>query len=46
MAAPPSTPEKLAVLEERARLKLALWHPRDAHIENGVIAGAQRSLVG
>jgi len=45
-AALPGTPEKLAVLEERARLNLALWHPRDAHVENGVVAGVQRSLAG
>ena len=29
-AALPGTPEKLAVLEERARLRQALWHPLDA----------------
>ena len=28
--APPGTPDKLAVLEERARLRLPLFHPRDA----------------
>lgn len=26
----PRTPEKVAVLEERARLGLSLWHPLDA----------------
>ena len=26
----PGTPEKVAVLEERAKLGLSLWHPRDA----------------
>lgn len=26
----PGTPEKIAVLEERARLKQCLWHPDDA----------------
>jgi hypothetical protein len=26
----PGTPEKVAVLMERARLGLALWHPLDA----------------
>ena len=31
--APPGTPEKMAVLEERARLKQALWHPLDARYE-------------
>ena len=29
-AARPGTPEKVAVLEERARLRQALWHPHDA----------------
>src|SRR5262245_37917882 len=28
--AAPGTPEKMMVLEERARLKQALWHPLDA----------------
>lgn len=28
--APPGTPEKMAVLEMRAKLKQALWHPLDA----------------
>lgn len=28
--APPGTPEKLAVLEERARMKTAIFHPADA----------------
>jgi hypothetical protein len=31
--APPGTPEKMAVLELRAKLKLALWHPLDAQYE-------------
>jgi hypothetical protein len=26
----PGSPEKIAVLEERARLKQSLWHPDDA----------------
>jgi hypothetical protein len=26
----PGTPEKVAVLRERARLGQSLWHPRDA----------------
>ena len=26
----PGTPEKMAVLEERARLRQSLWHPEDA----------------
>lgn len=29
----PGTPEKVAVLEERARLGLSLWHPLDATLE-------------
>ena len=29
----PGTPEKVAILEERARLGLALWHPLDATLE-------------
>jgi hypothetical protein len=29
----PGSPEKVAVLEERARLGLALWHPGDAPLD-------------
>jgi hypothetical protein len=29
----PGTPEKVAILEERARLGLSLWHPLDATLE-------------
>jgi hypothetical protein len=29
----PGTPEKVAVLEDRARLGQALWHPLDATLE-------------
>jgi hypothetical protein len=29
----PGTPEKVAVLEERARLGQALWHPLDAVLD-------------
>jgi hypothetical protein len=32
----PGTPEKVAVLMERARLRQALWHPQDATLENVV----------
>jgi hypothetical protein len=32
-AAAPGTPEKVAVLEERARLGLSLWHPFDAPMD-------------
>jgi hypothetical protein len=28
----PGTPEKVAVLEERARLGYSLWHPLDARL--------------
>ncbi len=31
--APPGTPEKMAVLEMRAQLKQALWHPLDAQYD-------------
>jgi len=30
----PGTPEKVAILEERARLKQALWHPKDAPMDS------------
>lgn len=33
----PGSAEKVAVLEERARLGLALWHPLDARIEDGTV---------
>lgn len=32
-AALPGTPEKVAVLEERARMRQELWHPDDATME-------------
>ena len=31
------SPEKVAILEERARLKQALWHPRDATLDNPAV---------
>jgi hypothetical protein len=31
----PGTPEKIAVLRERARLGLELWHPADALFPRG-----------
>jgi hypothetical protein len=31
--ATPGSPEKVAVLEERARLRVALWHPADAPMD-------------
>jgi hypothetical protein len=32
----PGTPEKVAVLMERARQRQALWHPQDATLENAL----------
>jgi hypothetical protein len=32
-AAPPGSPEKVAVLEERAQKGQALWHPADAPMD-------------
>ncbi|HZT79292.1 MAG TPA: hypothetical protein VFA26_03670 [Gemmataceae bacterium] len=32
-AALPGSPEKVAILEERARLRLSLWHPADAPMD-------------
>ena len=32
-SAAPGTPEKLAVMEDRAKRKLSLWHPSDAKFE-------------
>jgi hypothetical protein len=40
----PGTPEKVAVLEERARLRQALWHPLDALADEPRYAGAHRLL--
>ena len=37
-AAQPGTPEKLAVLEERARLRQELWHPDDGAAVNERVA--------
>jgi hypothetical protein len=34
----PGTPEKLAVLEERARLRQSLWHPDDAVMDRRLVA--------
>jgi hypothetical protein len=31
--APPGSPEKVAILERRARLGQALWHPLDAPMD-------------
>src|SRR5436853_2861688 len=43
-AALPGTPEKVAVLMERARLKQALWHPLDATHEAAALPGEDVSL--
>ena len=40
----PGTPEKLAVLAERARLKQALWHPLDATLEDAALPSEDVSL--
>jgi hypothetical protein len=37
----PGSPAKLAVLEERARLRLSLWHPGDATLAGPTPAIAQ-----
>jgi hypothetical protein len=39
----PGTPEKIAVLAERVRLKLSLWHPGDAQFGQPMIALAKAS---
>jgi hypothetical protein len=51
--AAPGTPEKQAVLEERARNRQALWHPLDAQYEGdprplSVLAavGRERAMAG
>lgn len=31
----PGSPEKVAVLEQRAQLQQSLWHPRDAVMDSG-----------
>jgi hypothetical protein len=42
----PGTPEKVAVLEERARLGLALWHPLDATLERPFVPAQAQALLG
>jgi hypothetical protein len=39
----PGTPEKIAVLAERARLRQELWHPLDATLERPAAALSQAS---
>ena len=45
-AALPGTPEKVAVLQERARLKLSLWHPDDGRVVAGQLVGVQLAMAG
>jgi hypothetical protein len=46
-AALPGSAEKLAVLEERARLNQALWHPEDASVEGGIVfQSASHGCIG
>src|SRR5581483_5761260 len=33
----PGTPEKVAILAERARLRQSLWHPQDAPLDTSVL---------
>src|ERR1700738_4931506 len=35
-SAPPGSAEKVAILEQRARMGQALWHPNDARIDTEV----------
>jgi hypothetical protein len=35
-SAMPGTPEKIAILAERARLRQSLWHPQDAPVDRRV----------
>jgi hypothetical protein len=30
----PGTPEKVAILQERARMRVSLWHPHDAPMDS------------
>jgi hypothetical protein len=41
----PGTPEKVAVLEERARLRQCLWHPEDAKCQRSVDTSPSRAWV-
>ena len=44
-AATPGTPEKIAVLAERVRQKLSLWHPEDGRVVRAQTAGRDTSLA-
>jgi len=41
----PGTPEKIEVLEERARRGQALWHPLDARLDGSHIAAREEQLA-
>jgi hypothetical protein len=43
---PPGSPEKVAILAERARQKLSLWHPDDGRVISGRATGAQLAMAG
>jgi hypothetical protein len=48
-AAAPGTAEKVAVLEERARLGLSLWHPLDVHADpasKGFLSAGRKVRLG
>lgn len=45
-AALPGSPEKVAVLEERARQHRCLWHPEDARPTYGCTIEIQHSQAG
>lgn len=40
----PGTPEKVVVLEERARRGQCLWHPHDARLDRNQILTGQENL--
>lgn len=40
----PGTPEKVAVLEQRACLKQALWHPDDAPFNGACLQSVEQEL--
>jgi hypothetical protein len=44
--APPGSPEKVAILEQRARLGQALWHPLDAPMPAQADEGQGKVEVG
>ena len=42
----PGTPEKVAVLEERARMGQCLWHPLDARLDGSHVAAREHEFAG